>query len=114
MIFQVPRPKPLGFDWGSHYEATAKGERLAWIDNDWKLMNTPTFGQCDSQPPYSNLNLKDWYLFNLADDWNELNDLSEQEPEKFDEMKKGLDAWLASVANSQLEETDCRLPYVPV
>ena len=52
----LPRPVPLGIKWGSS---------VAVIDNDWKLMSTPTKGQCDFQPPYSTMKVS-FLLFTVT------------------------------------------------
>lgn len=96
----VNRAKPMGF-W--------TGGQQAMIDDNWKLLYNPSKGQCDFQPPYNtwkNLS-KAYFLYDLDNDWHELNDLSNENPEQFVRMKKLLDEFLASVANSQENETHC-------
>ena len=67
--------------------------------------------KCDYQLPYSNETKHDaFYLFNLKDDYHELNDLKNSEPQQFKKMRQGLEDWLKSVTNSQLNEANCRIP----
>ena len=85
------------------------------IDNNWKILHNPGKGQCDFQPPYSDWTNKTqldklkngFFLFDLDKDWHELNDLSESEPEQFKRMSGLLADFLASVENSQQNETHC-------
>jgi len=97
----APRGKPIGFD-------STGGER-AIIDEGWKLLVNPKMGQCDPQPPYASwANLsKITLLFDLERDYHELHDLSAAEPEQLRRMSGLLDAFLASVENSQANETKC-------
>lgn len=94
------RGQPIGF-W--------TGNQQALINESWKLLHNPSKGQCDYQPPYSTWkNLSGAYLlYDLAKDYNELRDLSLEEPEQFTRMKGLLDDFLASVGNSQENETHC-------
>lgn len=93
------RGKPMGFYTGS---------ATAMIDGDWKLMSRPEKGQCDYQPPYSTMKkLDDYYLFNLASDRHELHDLKHSEPAQYSRMQGLLQDFLASVHNSQHNETRC-------
>lgn len=96
----VKRQKPIGF-W--------TGNQQAMIDNNWKLLFNPSKGQCDFQLPYSTWNnLSNAYLlYDLDADWHELHDLSTEQPAQFAHMKHLLDEFLASVANSQDNETHC-------
>ena len=94
-----PRPKPIGISWGG---------QTALIDNAWKLMSTPAKGQCTFQEPYASMKtLEDFYLFNLDDDYHEIIDRKASEPERLATMKRDLDAFLASIQNSQQNETLC-------
>ena len=98
----APRPaeKPLGFSWGGN---------VAIIDNDWKLMTKPNQGQCDYQEPYSSMTkFDDYYLFNLAEDYHELHDKKGTEQDRFNAMRQQMTAFLASIANSQENETKCK------
>ena len=97
----VVRPKPLGF--------SCTGGEQAVIDHNWKLLHNPKMGQCTPQLPYSSWsNLSSVYLlFDLDKDYNELHDLSHAEPAQFRRMRGLLDQFLASVENSQANETRC-------
>jgi hypothetical protein len=99
----LPRPKEMGF-WTATQQAV--------IDNNWKIVHAPDKGQCDMQPPYDTWkNLSGvhgvTFLFDLSTDYHELNDLSESNPGQFKRMKGLLDAFIASVTNSQANETKC-------
>jgi hypothetical protein len=101
----APRPKPLIFSWGG---------QSAVIDNEWKLMNTPNAGQCDYQEPYSSMKSYDeYYLFNLNDDYHELVQLKDTEPEQYARMLGLYNDMLASIANSKTNETGCGKPSPP-
>lgn len=92
------RSKPLGFQLGG---------QVAWIDNDWKLIRNGAKGQCKEMlPPYESG--KGTYLFNLAEDPTESDDRSQQEPELLSKMSKALDDWIATIATSQQEESQCK------
>jgi arylsulfatase A-like enzyme len=103
----VPRSKVMGFD--------STGGQHALIDNNWKILHNPGKGQCDFQPPYSEWKNKTqldklmngYFLFDLDTDYHELNDLSEKNPEQFTRMSTLLAEFLASVENSQANETHC-------
>jgi arylsulfatase A-like enzyme len=97
----APRRKPIGFD--------STGGEHALIDENWKLLINPKMGQCDGQLPYSewtNLS-KLTLLFDLDRDRHELHDLGGAQPERLARMKRMLDDFLASVENSQANETRC-------
>lgn len=96
----VARPNPIGF-WTMDQQAV--------IDNNWKILHNPGMGQCDSQAPYNSWkNLSSIYLlFDLENDYHELRDLSVEEPAQYQRMKALLDDFLASVVNSQANETGC-------
>lgn len=101
----APRPKPLIFSWGG---------QSAVIDNEWKLMNKPNAGQCDYQEPYSSMKSYDeYYLFNLNDDYHELVQLKDTEPEQYARMLGLYNDMLASIANSKANETGCGKPSPP-
>ena len=92
------RSKPLGFQ---------LGEQVAWIDNEWKLIRNGVKGQCKTMlAPYKSG--KGAYLFNLANDPTESDDRSKQEPERFAAMSAALDEWVATIATSQHEESQCK------
>ena len=96
----VPRAKELGFWTMNQY---------AIIDNNWKIVRGPGTGQCDMQPPYDtwkNLSTAT-FLFDLDADYHELHDLSASEPAQLARMSALLDAFLASVNNSQANEVGC-------
>ena len=96
----MPRPIPLGISWGGH---------VAIIDNDWKLMSKPNAGQCDYQEPYASMKtMDDWYLFNLKDDYHELVNMADKEAARFASMTEWKDTFLASIQNSQVNETKCK------
>jgi hypothetical protein len=102
-LVTAPRPKPMGF-WTANQQAV--------IDNNWKIMRNPGQGQCDGQAPY--YKPKPWtnfskvtFLFDLDTDYHELHDLSASEPEQFERMSTLLEDFLASVENSQENETKC-------
>jgi hypothetical protein len=67
----------------------------AVIDNNWKIVRAPGFGQCDKQPPYDtwkNLTSSNTtFLFDLSTDYHELHDLSKTEPAQFKRMSGLLD-----------------------
>lgn len=96
----IARPTPIGF-WTYSQQSI--------IDNNWKILHNPGMGQCDSQAPYNSWkNLSSIYLlFDLENDYHELKDLSVDEPEQYQRMKGLLDEFLASVENSQANETKC-------
>jgi hypothetical protein len=94
----LSRPKPLGFSWGGLHVI---------IDNEWKLMNKPSKGQCNYQEPYNHGKLDDFYLFNLDRDYHELHDQKAAEPARLAAMQAQLTEFLASIANSQHNETKC-------
>eukprot|EP00040_Diaphanoeca_grandis_P039447 m.259066 g.259066 ORF g.259066 m.259066 type:complete len:628 (-) comp37543_c0_seq1:99-1982(-) len=95
----MARPKPLGFSWGGLHVI---------IDNEWKLLSTPNAGQCDFQEPYSSMKkLDDFYLFNIIDDYHELNDQKVAQAARFNMMQGQLTEFLASLQNSQVNETMC-------
>lgn len=101
----APRPKPLIFSWGGLNGV---------IDNDWKLIDKPDAGQCDFQEPYSSMKqLDDFYLFNLANDRHELVNLKDTEPAQFSRMMGLYTGMLASIKNSQINETGCGGPPPP-
>ena len=96
------RPKPLGFSWGGAHVI---------IDNEWKLMNKPVIGQCAGQEPYfgdREGQLDSFYLFNVVDDYHELHDQKAAQPQRFLTMQAQLTEFLASIANSQANETQCK------
>ena len=71
-------------------------------------MSKPTAGQCKFQLPYSKMKKFDqYYLFNLNEDYHELYDKKNDEPERFESMKNQLSSFLASIKNSQVNETRC-------
>lgn len=96
----VDRPRPLGF-WTSGQQAV--------IDNKWKILHNPEMGQCDAQLPYNTWkNLSTIYmLFDLEKDYHESHDLALEEPEQYQRMMDLLSGFLASVDNSQANETMC-------
>lgn len=95
----MTRPKPLGFSWGGLHVI---------IDNEWKLLSKPNAGQCDFQEPYASMKkLDDFYLFNLDEDYHELHDLKATEATRYNMMQQQLNDFLASIANSQANETKC-------
>jgi arylsulfatase A-like enzyme len=69
------RTKPLGFRFG---------RKLAWIDNDTKLLS-------------SNIERGTFELYDLAADPAEQHDLSEEQPARFNQMMQALLAWNKSV-----------------
>lgn len=98
------RTKPIGF-W--------TGGAQAVVDNNWKIVRNPGKGQCDGQAPYyagpspwKNMS-KVTFLFDLDADYHELHDLSASEPEEFKRMSTLLEDFIASVQNSQANETKC-------
>jgi hypothetical protein len=99
----IPREKEMGF-W--------TGGQQSVIDNNWKILRNPGVGQCSGQAPYyapkpwTNFS-KTTFLFNLDTDYHELHDLSASEPEQFERMSTLLENFLASVENSQANETKC-------
>ena len=94
----APRATPLVFSWGG---------QSGVIDNDWKIVTKPAVGQCTKQAGFD-FNSKDkHFLFNLADDYHELHDLKASEPAQFARMLGLLTDFLASVDNSQANETRC-------
>ena len=56
-----------------------------------------------------------YLLFNLDSDYHELHPLNEQEPAQFARMMKLMDGFMASIQNSQANETKCGKynPYKP-
>lgn len=104
----LPRPHPLGFSWGG---------LTAIIDNEWKLLSRPNAGQCDFQEPYASLakenKLDEYYLFNVVKDYHELFDQKALQPERYKTMLAQRTAFLASIANSQKNETKCSASPVP-
>eukprot|EP00039_Didymoeca_costata_P007344 m.98793 g.98793 ORF g.98793 m.98793 type:complete len:426 (+) comp13647_c0_seq5:523-1800(+) len=95
------RSKPLVFKWASSQ---------AIIDNEWKLMNKPNAGQCDFQEPYSSMKkFDDFYLFNLDDDYHELNQLVTKEPAQYQRMLALYNNLTASINMSKYTETKCGL-----
>merc|ERR1712203_145734 len=85
------------------------GGQQAIIDNNWKILHNPGLGQCDSQAPYNKWsNLSSIYmLFDLDRDYHELHDLANDEPDQYQRMMDLLNDFLASVDNSQANETMC-------
>ena len=60
------------------------------------------------QEPYKSMkHIDDFYLFNLADDYHELHDLKASEPQQLATMQQQLTDFLASIQNSQVNETQC-------
>ena len=51
--------------------------------------------------------LDDFYLFNLDEDYHELHDLKATEATRYNMMQQQLNDFLASIANSQANETKC-------
>ena len=95
----APRKDPLVFSWGG---------QQAIIDNQWKLMTKPEVGQCDQQPGFDFSAPKDeLFLFNLADDVHELNDLKKTETKQYNRLVGLLNNLRASIAHSQYNETHC-------
>ena len=96
------RPKPIGFWWGS---------TQAWIDNDFKIVNSLSPGQgCVAEAPYVHFNSSAAFrMYNLTADYSEsvvLNDLP-QHAERFSSMQKDLANWISSVERSMAIESHC-------
>lgn len=101
----LPRPQPLGFSWGGLH---------VLIDNEWKLLSKPNAGQCDFQEPYSSMKkLDDFYLFNVVNDYHELQDQKAAQPQRYAAMQQQLADFLASIQNSQHNETKCAAKALP-
>ena len=58
------RGKPIPLSWGGQNGV---------IDENLKIINRPSFGQCDSQAPYNETTLEDYYLFNVVADYHEVS-----------------------------------------
>ena len=63
------------------------GECKAVLKGDWKLIFMP--------PPYGKGD--EWHLYNLTDDLKEENNLADQAPQKFNELKANWEAYALSV-----------------
>eukprot|EP01084_Bolivina_argentea_P260579 440094_1 len=88
------RPKPIGFT------NLGKGLSLAYIDNEWKVVEhsnscNDTKGECTIA------------LYNLDNDPFEENDLSFVYPERLEKMKADMYKWYRSVVKSQITDTMC-------
>jgi arylsulfatase A-like enzyme len=95
----APREAPIGFSWGS---------QQALIDGTMKLIYKPSAGQCDFQEPYSSMkSLDDYYLYDLASDFHEMNDLKHTQPDEYQRMLRLLNNFRLSLNHSQYEETKC-------
>ena len=95
------RSKPLGFK---------LGQQEAWIDNDWKVVANPHKGQCKTMyPPYSGGKVEGTFLFNLAADPTESNDLSKDPAHaaRFAAMTTAMANWDATIFVSQVHESQC-------
>jgi hypothetical protein len=62
---------------------------------------------------YLNHKFDEWYLFNIADDYHELHDKKEAEPARYQQMLTQANAFLASIQNSQVNETKCKASKPP-
>ncbi len=87
------RSKPLMW---IYYHAINE-RRVAMRDGDWKVlakMNIDKFRGIDSENEQliKGATLSDFQLFNVRNDVGEANDLSQSHPEKFEELKKRLEA----------------------
>jgi hypothetical protein len=58
------RGKPIPLSWGGQNGV---------IDENLKIINRPSFGQCDSQAPYNETTLEDYYLFDVVADYHEVS-----------------------------------------
>jgi hypothetical protein len=79
----------------------------------WKIVQFPQKGQCDDfLPPYGDQKdpCKDGCLFEIESDPTETNDICLTEPAMCATMRSALDAFKASVHNSQVNETQCAVP----
>lgn len=101
------RSKPLGFK---------LGQQEAWIDNEWKVVANPHKGQCKTMyPPYSGGKVEGTFLFNLATDPTESNDLS-QDPAhaaRFVAMTAAMAKWDSTIFLSQVHESQCEQGSAP-
>jgi hypothetical protein len=59
------RGKPIPLSWGGQNGV---------IDENLKIINRPSFGQCDSQAPYNETTLEDYYLFDVVADYHEVSE----------------------------------------
>jgi arylsulfatase A-like enzyme len=71
------------------YSTTNFPGHSAWIDGDWKLHRIE-----------GNNDKVKWELYNLADDPQEADDLTEADPDRVASMRGELGKWLVSVVNS--------------
>ena len=95
----APRGKPIPISWGGQNGV---------IDENLKIINTPSWGQCDSQAPYNESNkLEPYYLFDVVADYHELHDLKATQPAEWTRMKKLYDEAMLSIHFSQVNETQC-------
>ena len=91
-----------------HFNKTkGKNRQNGVIDENLKLINTPSWGQCDSQAPYNETTLDDYYLFDVVGDYHELRDLKTAQPQEFKRMKALYDDAMLSIHFSQVNETQC-------
>jgi arylsulfatase A-like enzyme len=65
----------------------------SWVDGDWKLLRLPKQRNKPAGP-------FDDYLFNLAKDRNETDNLADRDPERVQAMTKSLEQWQTSVLRS--------------
>ena len=94
----APRGKPIPISFGGQNGV---------IDENLKIINRPSFGQCDSQAPYNESALEDYYLFDVVADYHELHDLKATIPEEWTRMKRLYDDAMASIHFSQVNESQC-------
>jgi arylsulfatase A-like enzyme len=75
---------------GKQYPEDEFPGHAAWIDGDWKLHRIAD--KKDGTVRFE--------LYNLAADFAEKDDLADQQPDRVERMKAGLEAWLRSVVRS--------------
>ena len=92
------RGKPIPLSWGGQNGV---------IDENLKIINTPSWGQCDSQAPYNETTLESYYMFDVVKDYHELHDLKTEQPEEWTRMKQLYDDAMRSIHFSQVNETQC-------
>jgi arylsulfatase A-like enzyme len=83
------------------------GQQTAIIENDWKLVAKPESGQCEMENNPGIVGVAGPFLYNLTADPTESHPLNLAFPDVHQRLSATMASFLASIANSQVNETNC-------